>query len=67
MQSVVIPYADLNGHLRAYRAQPLREYSHSRRHVYYIPSTRMYITVRSAGAGNVELEFTSECPCTYND
>jgi hypothetical protein len=67
MGPITVPARDVNAHLRAYRAQPLREYSNDRRHVYYVPSTKIYITVRGVGGGNVELEFTSECPCGYDD
>lgn len=66
MRSVTVPFSDLQAHLRAYGAQPLREYSNGRRHVYYMPSVKQYITVRSKG-GEAELEFTADCPCSYDD
>lgn len=67
MEPVVVPMKDVNAHLRAYRAQPLREYSNERRHVFYVPSTKVYITVRALGRGKAEMEFTRECPCGYDD
>jgi hypothetical protein len=66
MESVLIPFEDLQSHLRAYRAQSLPEYSNAKRHVYFVPSAKKYITVRSKG-GKAELEFTDDCPCTYDD
>ena len=66
MESVQIPFRDLGTHLRAYRAKALPEYSNNKRHVYFVPSVKVYITVRNVG-GQAELEFTSECPCSYDD
>lgn len=66
MQSVTIPVADLQAHLRGYRAQPLPEYSNNKRHVYFMPHLKTYITVRRVG-NQYELEFTQECPCSYDD
>jgi hypothetical protein len=43
------------------------EYSNEKKHVYFIPSTRMYLTLRAVGRGKVEMEFTEECPCGYDD
>jgi hypothetical protein len=42
------------------------EYSNSKRHVYFVRHLNKYITVRRKG-DKVELEFTSECPCSYDD
>jgi hypothetical protein len=66
MESVKVPFPDLQAHLRGYRAQPLAEYSNAKRHVYFVPHLKKYITVRSKG-GQAELEFTDDCPCTYDD
>lgn len=67
MQSLTIPRQDVNRHLQAYRARAMPEYSDERKHVYFIPSTRMYLTLRAVGRGQVEMEFTAECPCGYDD
>lgn len=66
MQSVQVPFSDLRAHLRGYRAQPLPEYSNEKRHVYFSPPMKVYITVRSKD-GKAELEFTDDCPCSYDD
>lgn len=66
MDSVVVPFNDLQYHLRAYRAQPLSEYSNQKRHVYFSPPMKVYITVRNKN-GKAELEFTEDCPCSYDD
>ena len=66
MKSVRVPFADLQAHLRGYQAQALPEYSNNKRHVYFSPPMRLYITIRGKGQ-NAELEFTQECPCTYDD
>lgn len=64
---VSVPISDLNAHLRAYRAEPLPEYSNNKRHVYYIRHANKYITVRKRKSGEAELEFTTDCPCSYDD
>jgi hypothetical protein len=61
-----VPVGQIHEYLRAYGAQGLPEYSNSKRHVYFIPSQNKYITVRRRGAF-AEFEFTSDCPCTYDD
>jgi hypothetical protein len=66
MESIRVPFSDLQTHLRGYRAQALPEYSNGKRHVYFVPSAKTYITVRSVG-GQAELEFTADCPCSYDD
>jgi hypothetical protein len=66
MDSIEVPFNDLQYHLRAYRAQPLAEYSNAQRHVYFSPPMKIYITVRSK-KGKAELEFTEDCPCSYDD
>jgi len=66
MDPIKVPFADLQHHLRAYRAQALPEYSNGKRHVYFSPPMKIYITVRSKN-GKAELEFTQECPCSYDD
>lgn len=37
MDSIEVPFPDLQYHLRAYRAQALPEYSNAQRHVYFSP------------------------------
>jgi len=66
MQRVLVSFSDMNAHLRGYQAQPLPEYSNKKRHVYFSKPMSQYITVRSKG-GKAEFEFTSDCPCTYDD
>ncbi len=66
MKPVRVPMADVPAHLQGYRAQPLREYSNNKRHVYFVPHLKQYITVRKKGE-LAELEFTVDCPCTYDD
>lgn len=61
-----VPFADAHAHLKSYGAQSLPEYSNRRRHVYYAAPVKMYITVRRRG-DMAELEFTKDCPCTYDD
>lgn len=66
MQSLTVPLNDVNAHLRGYRAEQLPEYSNNKRHVYYVRHLNKYITVRRVG-DQAELEFTDDCPCTYDD
>jgi hypothetical protein len=66
MRTVLVPIADVHTHLRGYQAQGLPEYSNNKRHVYHSRPMNLYITVRRKGP-NAEMEFTSECPCTYED
>jgi len=61
-----VPISDLNAHLQAYQAQPLREYSNAKRHVYFVSHLNQYIIVRRVG-NQAELEFTPDCPCSYDD
>ena len=58
--------AQMNEYLRSYRAEYLREYSNSRRHVFYSRPLRKYITVRKRG-NSAMFEFTDDCPCGYDD
>lgn len=67
MESITVSREDANAHIRAYRARAMPEYSDARKHVYFIPSTRMYLILRAVRGGKVEMEFTSECPCVYDD
>ena len=66
MNKVLVPLSDVHAHLRGYQVQSLHEYSNAKRHVYYVPHLKKYITVRRKGA-KAELEFTDDCPCTYDD
>jgi hypothetical protein len=66
MRRVSVPIGDLQAHLRGYQAKGLPEYSNNQRHVYQSQPMGLYITVRRKG-GSAELEFTSECPCAYED
>lgn len=66
MRSVSVPVNDVHAHLRAYRAESMPEYSNNKRHVYFLRHLNKYITVRRKG-GHAELEFTDDCPCTYDD
>lgn len=61
-----VKLSDLNTHLHGYQARALPEYSNNRRHVYHVPHLNQYITVRKKG-GLAELEFTTDCPCSYDD
>jgi hypothetical protein len=58
-----LPFEDVPYHLRGYRAQLQREHSNDKRHVYYSGPMKMYITIRRAGDGLAEMEFTRSCPC----
>lgn len=64
--TVEVPIEDLQKHLQNYRAEPLPEYSNNKRHVYFLRHTGQYITVRRVGK-KAELEFTTDCPCSYDD
>lgn len=66
MDSITIPFSDLRRHLAGYKARPETEYSNEKRHVYFSPPMKMYITVRAKN-GKAELEFTEDCPCSYDD
>ena len=66
MDDVTIPFAQLSHYLQGYKARALPEYSNNKRHVYFAPAMKLYITVRSSW-GNAELEFTEDCPCSYDD
>lgn len=66
MRKVRVPISDLNTHLSGYQVQGLPEYSNNKRHVYFVPHLNKYITVRKRGE-MAELEFTAECPCSYED
>jgi hypothetical protein len=59
-----VPIADVNAHLRGYQAAIEREYSNNNRHVYFSRPMQKWIIVRRRG-NQAELEFTDECPCTY--
>jgi hypothetical protein len=61
-----VPIQDVHAHLKSYGAQGLPEYSNSKRHVYFAAPVKKYITVRRRG-DMAELEFTTDCPCTYDD
>jgi hypothetical protein len=61
-RKVKVPRADYQALLRGYGAHPLGEYSNNRRHVYYSSALQNYLVVRMR-AGDVEIEFTPECPC----
>lgn len=60
-----VPMKDLREHLRGYQARPFAEYSNGKRHVYFSNPMRKWITVRAKGA-QAELEFTDDCPCSYD-
>jgi hypothetical protein len=60
-----VPVRDLNAHLQGYGARIDRELSNGRRHVYFAPAMQKWIIVRRKGS-NVELEFTADCPCSYD-
>lgn len=62
-RKVKVPKADYQAILRGYSAHPLAEYSNNRRHVYYSPALQNYLVVRALRSGDVEVEFTPECPC----
>jgi hypothetical protein len=64
--TVLVPLSDVHAHLRGYQAQALPEYSNGKRHVYYVRHLNKYITVRRK-KDKAELEFTDDCPCTYDD
>lgn len=66
MESIRIPFSDVRRHLQGYRARPMAEYSNQKRHVYFSAPMKLYITIRSV-EGNAELEFTEDCPCSYDD
>ena len=66
MKTFTVPVSDMHAHLQAYQAEPLREYSNGKRHVYYLRHSNKYLTVRKKG-NKVEFEFTDDCPCTYDD
>jgi hypothetical protein len=66
-RKVSIPKSEFAAVLRGYQASPLREYSNNRRHVYFSAPLQHYIVVRALKSGDVELEFTPECPCGTDD
>ncbi len=62
----MVPLEQLNAHLQGYAARVHPEYSNNKRHVYFSGTMGQYITVRRKG-GKAELEFTTDCPCGYDD
>lgn len=61
-----VPMNDYHAHLQGYQAEPVREYSNGKRHVYYSRPMGKYIIARRRG-NQIELEFTAECPCGSDD
>jgi hypothetical protein len=65
MNRVSVQLGDYHAHIQGYQGEPLPEYSNAKRHVYFSRPLQKYITARRKGA-KMELEFTADCPCTYD-
>jgi hypothetical protein len=61
-----IPMEQYHATIARYKGVPEREYTNSKRHVYFSRPLRKWIIARPKGKKHMELEFTPDCPCSYD-